>query len=90
MTSREVTIHNATGLHARPAAEFVTLAKTFVSQVTLQKVGASRKPVNAKSILLVLAEGCGSGTCVEIAADGPDETEAVDRLIRLIESGFNE
>lgn len=90
MIHREVTVHNATGLHARPAAEFVALAKTFVSQVTLQKAGTGRKPVSAKSILLVLAEGCGAGTRVDIAAEGADEAEAVDRLVQLIESGFGE
>lgn len=90
MTQREITIWNQTGLHARPATEFVSLAKTFVSQITLCKSGTDRKSVNAKSILMVLAEGCGAGTVVEIAADGPDETQAVDALIRLIESGFGE
>lgn len=90
MTQLETTIHNMTGLHARPASEFVALAKTFASQVTLRKVGTDRKPVSAKSILFVLAEGCGAGTRVEIAAEGPDEAEAAMQLVKLIESGFGE
>lgn len=90
MTQSQAIICNQTGLHARPATEFVSLAKTFISQITLRKTDVDRKPVNAKSILMVLGEGCGVGTRVEISAEGPDETQAVDELIRLIESGFNE
>jgi len=90
MTRNTVEILNATGLHARPASSFVALAKTFVSQITIRKVGTNRSPVNAKSILLLLSEGCDRGTTIEIAAEGSDEAAAVEQLTTLIESGFGE
>ena len=48
------------------------------------------EPVNAKSVIRILAEGIGQGTKIVIAADGTDEEQAVAELSALIESGFGE
>ncbi len=88
MTKRETKIINKTGLHARPASDFVLAAKKFESKITICREGG--EPVNAKSMMRLLAEGIGQGTTLEIAADGVDETEAIDALVALIESGFGE
>ncbi len=90
MYELKTTVRNATGLHARPATEFVSLAKTFQANVTLHKEGSARKPANAKSILQVLAEGCNAGAEVAICAEGIDEQQAVEALAALIDSGFGE
>ena len=90
MYTKTVEIINPTGLHARPASDFVKEAGKFKSRITIQKVGAARGPANAKSIIFVLAQGLAKGTRVEIRAEGEDEVEAVDNLIRLIEGGFGE
>ncbi len=90
MTTKLVTVINATGLHARPASDFVALAKTFEAKITIRKADTDRKPVSAKSILMVLAEGCDCGTRLELAADGADEADAVERLSALLASGFGE
>lgn len=91
MTSRTVTIINPSGLHARPASEFVTEAKKFSSSIKIRDISqVGGESVNAKSIVMLLSLGLGPGTSVEISADGPDEEEAVDRLVSLIESGFGE
>ena len=79
MVSKQTSIINATGLHARPASVFVTEAKKYQCN-----------PVNAKSIMMILAAGLGTGTKVEIACDGEDEQAALDALIALIDSGFGE
>ena len=83
-------IINATGLHARPASVFVTEAKKYQSNVTIKNVDKDSAPVNAKSIMMILAAGLGTGTKVEVACDGADEQEALDALVALIESGFGE
>ena len=44
--------------------------------------------VNAKSLLGVLSLGIIGGTTIRIIADGADEQEAVDGLVKLVESGF--
>lgn len=88
MVKREVEIINKTGLHARPASDFVLAAKKYESKITICKEGGD--PVNAKSMVRLLAEGIGHGTKVELAADGVDELAALDELVALIESGFGE
>lgn len=45
---------------------------------------------NAKSIISVLALGLAQGEEVELSADGPDEQQAVDSLVALIDSKFGE
>lgn len=64
--------------------------KKFSSKISITDLNASNQPVNAKSILILLSLGLGQGTAVEISADGTDETEAVDSLVALIETGFGE
>ena len=78
---RTVTVIHRQGLHARPAALFVQLAKTFASRVTVKK---GRKIVDGKSImgLLTLAAGCGAR--ISILADGPDAADALERLVELV------
>ena len=86
MTSKELTVINETGLHARPASDFVALAKRFASTVKVRNVDSGRPAVNAKSVLRVLGEG----TRIEISAEGADEADAVETLIELVASGFGE
>ncbi|MGR2751790.1 dihydroxyacetone kinase phosphoryl donor subunit DhaM [Agromyces arachidis] len=80
---RRVTLTNADGLHARPAAELVKLASTFDQRVTVNGI-------DAKSLLSIMALGLTKGAEVEIASDDPDGSEAVDAIVALAESGFGE
>ena len=90
MVSAQTTIINATGLHARPASQFVSEAKKFACSTTIKNVDKDTAPVNAKSIMMILAAGLGTGTKVEVTCDGEGEQEALDALIALIDSGFGE
>ena len=90
MVSQQTNIINATGLHARPASLFVQEAKKHACNITIKNVDKGTAPVNAKSIMMILAAGLGTGTCIEIACDGEGEQEALDALVALIESGFGE
>lgn len=74
---------NRDGLHARPAAEFVTLASTFDATVTVNEV-------DARSLLRIMSLGLGAGSAVTIKATGPAATEAVQALVELVDSGFGE
>jgi phosphocarrier protein len=87
MISREFTISNKLGLHARPSAQITQTATRFRSEVYIAK-GARR--VNAKSIMGVMMLAAGQGSVVVVDADGPDEAEAVEALGELIRAGFNE
>jgi phosphocarrier protein len=91
MVSKVTRVINATGLHARPATEFVNKANTFSSKITIRNFSdGSNKTVNAKSIVLLLTLGICQGTDVEITAVGLDEVEAVESLVALINTGFGE
>jgi phosphocarrier protein HPr len=90
MYSKAVTIKNPTGLHARPASEFVSKAKTFQSRILIRRQGETTPGGNAKSIILLLSLALGQGETIEILAEGPDEQQAVDSLAALVEGGFGE
>ena len=91
MYQRQTIIINATGLHARPAAEFVAEDKKYASKLTIRNLDKEEgEAANVKSILRLLAQGLTKGTRVEICGEGEDETQAVDALVALIESGFGE
>ncbi|MDH6237000.1 dihydroxyacetone kinase phosphoryl donor subunit DhaM [Cryobacterium sp. CG_9.6] len=80
---RAVTLVNRDGLHARPAAEFVTLAATFEATVLVNGMDAT-------SLLGIMSLGLSRGMTAEISALGTDATDAVAALAALLESGFGE
>lgn len=77
-------------MHARPASVFVQKAMGFTSAVTVRNVTTDSEAKDAKSILSMMALGVKCGHDIEIAADGPDEAQAVDELVALVESGCGE
>lgn len=87
MIERTVTIANRNGLHARPAAEIVKVAAKFKSDILLVRDDLE---VNGKSIMGVMMLAAEYGSELVLRADGPDETEAVGALAKLIESKFGE
>lgn len=89
MYQREVVVCNPTGLHARPASEFVATAKKFQSKISICRNDAEKRG-NAKSVIILLSLGLSQGETVNICADGVDEQQAVDTLVALVESGFGE
>ena len=74
MYVKDVMVQNQVGLHARPATFFIQKANEFKSSIWVEK---DERRVNAKSLLGVIA-------------GGPDEEQAVDELVKLVESGFAE
>ncbi|HYF90775.1 MAG TPA: HPr family phosphocarrier protein [Symbiobacteriaceae bacterium] len=88
MIERSFTLTNASGLHARPASLFVQTVQKFPGTDVFVKKGP--KEVNARSLLSVLSLGAGAGAEIAIRCSGPQETEAMDLLGRLVESGFGE
>ncbi len=87
MFVKDVTVQNQVGLHARPATFFIQKANEFKSSIWVEK---DERRVNAKSLLGVLSLGIVGGKAIRIIADGTDEQEAVEALIKLVESGFAE
>ena len=84
MKSRNVTIQNSVGLHARPATFFIQKANSYKSTLWVEK---GDRRVNAKSLLGVLSLGIVKGAEITLIADGADEDEALEGLAKLIEIG---
>ena len=87
MFVKEVLVQNQVGLHARPATFFIQKANEFKSLITVEK---EERRVNAKSLLGVLSLGIIGGTNITIRAEGMDEEDAVEALVKLVQSGFAE
>lgn len=77
-------IKNETGLHTRPGNEFVSLAKTFESQIELEN--EEGKKVKGTSLLKILSLGIKKGSKITVHAEGPDADEAVEKLSHLLEN----
>ncbi len=86
MYVKEVTVENQIGLYARPATYFIQKANSFKSTIWVER---EERRVNAKSLLGILSLGISGGTKIKIIADGVDEQEAVDQLVKMIEEGFS-
>jgi phosphocarrier protein len=88
--TKTATIRNKSGLHARPAADFVKEAVKFKSSVKVCKKGKPTAIVNAKSLVMVLSLSAACGEELEIRANGEDEAAAVDALVAAVEAGRGE
>ena len=79
--TREITILNQHGFHARPAAEFVRRANSFRSEISLTRNGERFSGTSLMDLLRGSFE-CGSTATLE--AFGPDAEAAVDALCQVL------
>jgi phosphocarrier protein len=87
MVEQIITVSNRAGIHARPAALLVQIAKDFTSNIYLAR---DKDRINGKSIMGVITLGATYGTPIRIIAEGEDEKAAVEAIVRLFESKFEE
>jgi phosphocarrier protein len=87
MLSRNVSVVNQLGMHARAAAKFVHLATRYRAQVRVARDG---REMDGKSIMGILLLAAACGTTITISADGVDEGDAIEALAALVASGFGE
>ena len=85
--TREVTVLNRYGIHARPAALLVKTATRFACEILIEKNGVR---VNAKSIMGLLTLEGNHGAKLKMVATGPGAAEALDALAALFEQKFFE
>ena len=85
--TKEITVSNKLGIHARPAALFVKTANRFACDIFVEKDG---EKINGKSImgLMLLAAGCGSR--LRVTVTGGDANEMIKALEELIARKFDE
>lgn len=82
-----VILQNESGLHARPAGQFVKVASKFDSEIEIEVNG---NKVNAKSIMSMMGLGAAQGDEIRIIANGKDEEKAINELVELVNNKFGE
>lgn len=85
MPTCELTIPNEEGLHARPAAKFVTLASSFPCEIWVEK---DDEEINGKSIMGLMMLAAGQGSIITITTEGDREDDALAQISVLVNSGF--
>ncbi|MBL8045222.1 MAG: HPr family phosphocarrier protein [Anaerolineales bacterium] len=90
MPSLTITIQHSSGLHARPAAQFVKMAASFPCSLTVRNITSNKLAANAKSVLSVLTQGVNKGHEIELVAEGDRADEALAAIKELVESNFGE
>jgi phosphotransferase system HPr (HPr) family protein len=90
MRTVELQVVNKSGVHARPANLLVETAAGFQSRITVENLDRGSRPVDAKSILMLLTAGVQRGHRIRLAAEGEDEDRAIETLSELIGSGLGE
>ena len=85
--SRQLTIVNRRGLHARASARFVKCAEAYDAEIRVTKDGQT---VGGTSIMGLMTLAAAPGCKVELQAEGPDAAAALEALTTLVEGGFGE
>jgi phosphocarrier protein HPr len=85
--SRQITILNSRGLHARASAKFVKCAEQFDANVTVTRDGHT---VPGTSIMGLMMLAAYPGSAITVSASGRQAVEAVDALEALVSGRFGE
>ncbi len=85
--SKELTIVNRLGMHARPSAMFVKTASKFRSDIWVEKDG---ERVNGKSIMGLMMLAAGQGSKLLVCCEGADADKALAEIEAIIARKFNE
>jgi phosphocarrier protein len=85
--SRELTIVNRKGLHARATAKFVQCVERYDAEVQVTRCGET---VGGTSIMGILTLGAGIGTKITVAARGPEAEGALSAIAELVANRFGE
>ena len=85
--TKELTVQNKLGIHARPAALFVKTANRFSCDIFVEKDG---EKVNGKSIMGLMMLTAGPDSKLTVYAEGSDASQAIGKLEKLLKRKFNE
>jgi phosphocarrier protein len=85
--TKELTVLNKLGIHARPAALFVKTANRFSCDIFVEKDG---EKINGKSIMGLMMLAAGPGSKLTIHAAGADAPQAIAEIEALMKRKFDE
>ena len=87
ISTRDFTILNRLGLHARPSAMFVKVCSRFKCEIWVEKDG---EQVNGKSIMGLMMLAAGQGSKLTIKCEGADASKALLEIEAIILRKFDE
>ena len=85
--TKELTVVNKLGIHARPAAMFVKIANRFACDIFVEKDG---EKINGKSIMGLMMLAAGPGSKLTLHVKGADASQAIVELEALVKRKFDE
>jgi phosphocarrier protein len=85
--SRQVTIVNELGLHARSAAQIAALANRSTASVWIQK---GNQKADASSIVDILTLACEKSSKITISIEDKADFNILEAITELVEGGFGE
>jgi phosphocarrier protein HPr len=85
--TKELTVVNKLGIHARPAAMFVKIANRFACDIFVEKDG---EKINGKSIMGLMMLALGPGSKLTLHVKGADAQLAIAELEALVQRKFDE
>ena len=85
--TKELTVLNKLGIHARPAALFVKTANRFACDIFVEKDG---EKINGKSIMGLMMLAAGPGSKITLHSKGADAPNAIAELEALVKRKFDE
>ena len=85
-----VTVRNAHGLHARPAARLVQTAGRFDADIMVENLSNGRGPVTARSLISVTTLGVEPGHEIRVRATGAEARQAIEEIGALAAANFGD
>jgi phosphotransferase system HPr (HPr) family protein len=80
--ARTLIVRNSSGLHARPAARLVEVARGFEAELVIER---GEKQASCMSLIAIMKLGVSEGSEITLRADGPDAVPALDRIEQLFD-----
>jgi phosphocarrier protein len=87
MLEQVVKVINRAGVHARPSSVIASATQRFKASIHFTQ---GSNTINAKSILGIITLGATYNSEIKITCEGEDEKEALETLVHIFETKFEE
>ncbi len=87
MITVDTTFSDRYGLHPRAAMRIQQTVAGYRSRVTIEGLDTGTAPIAAGTMIGLVSAGIRHGERVRVAADGPDEIDALEAVRSVLEAG---
>ncbi|UBM58011.1 HPr family phosphocarrier protein [Marinilongibacter aquaticus] len=86
MIAKEYTLTEPNGMHARPAAALIKIARKYTSLICIAK---DNRPVKLNSMLNLMTLGAKQGDILHVTIEGEDEEQASQEIETFFKTTFS-